>query len=84
MSSLCKKRVLFGQGFPSPLPRLPKRTMSNRLEILSMIHAVMIRIKNSANREQRFNLLDNVQILTDILQEVTIYEKNLIMDLDVD
>ena len=44
----------------------------------------MIRIKNSANREQRFNLLDNVQILTDILQEVTIYEKNLIMDLDVD
>ena len=58
--------------------------MSNRLEVLDMIHGVMSRIRNAASREQRFNLLDNVQILTDILQEVTIYEKNLIMDLDVD
>jgi len=58
--------------------------MSNRLNLLSMIHCVMIRIKNAPSREQRFNLLENVQILTDILQEVTIYEKSLIMDLDVD
>jgi len=49
-----------------------------------MIHCVMNRIKNAPSREQRFNLLENVQILTDILHEVTIYEKSLIMDLDVD
>jgi ribosomal protein S8 len=58
--------------------------MSNRLEVLSMIHGVMTRIKNAASREQRFNLLENAQILTDILQEVTMYENNLMMDLDVD
>ena len=49
-----------------------------------MIHGVMTRIKNAVNREQRFNLLENAQILADILQEVTMYEKNLLTDLDVD
>ena len=49
-----------------------------------MIHGVMSRIRNAANREQRFNLLENAQILADILQEVTMYEKNLLTDLDVD
>jgi len=58
--------------------------MSNRLEVLDMIHGVMTRIRNAANREQRFNLLENAQILADILQEVTMYENNLMMDLDVD
>jgi hypothetical protein len=58
--------------------------MSNRLNLLSMIHCVMIRIKNAPSREQRFNLLENVQILTDILQEITQYEHRLITDLDVD
>jgi ribosomal protein S8 len=58
--------------------------MSNRLEVLDMIHGVMTRIRNAASREQRFNLLENAQILTDILQEVTMYENNLMMDLDVE
>jgi hypothetical protein len=49
-----------------------------------MIHCVMTLIKNAASREQRFTLLDNAQILADILREVTMYEKNLLMDLDVD
>ena len=58
--------------------------MSNRSQVLSMIHGVMTRIKNAVNREQRFNLLENAQILADILQEVTMYEKNLLTDLDID
>lgn len=58
--------------------------MSNRVNLLSMIHCVMTKIKNAASREQRFTLLDNAQILADILREVTMYEKNLLMDLDVD
>ena len=58
--------------------------MTNRLEVLDMIHSVMSRIRSAANREQRFNLLENAQILADILQEVTMYEKGLLMDLDVD
>ena len=58
--------------------------MTNRLEVLNMIHGVMTRIKNSDCREQRFSLLENAQILTGVLQEVTLYEKNLLLDLDVD
>jgi len=58
--------------------------MSNRFQVLAMIHTVTTRIKNAASREQRFTLLDNAQILADILKEVTMYEKNLLMDLDVD
>ena len=44
----------------------------------------MSRIRNAASREQRFNLLENAQMLADILKEVTMYEKSLLMDLDVD
>ena len=58
--------------------------MTNRLEILDMIHGVMTRIKNAASREHRFTLLDNAHILAGILDEVTVYEKKLLMDLDVD
>jgi ribosomal protein S8 len=58
--------------------------MTNRLEVLDMIHSVMSRIRNAPSREQRFNLLENAQMLTDILKEVTMYEKSLLMDLDVD
>ena len=58
--------------------------MSNRTVILSMIGRVMTRIKNSECREKRFTLLDNADILAGILQEVIMYEKNLLMDLDVD
>jgi hypothetical protein len=58
--------------------------MNNRLEVLDMIHGVMSRVRNAASREQRFNLLENAQMLADILKEVTQYENSLIMDLDVD
>ena len=58
--------------------------MTNRLEVLDMIHGVMSRIRNAASREQRFNLLENAQMLADILKEVPMYEKSLLMDLDVD
>lgn len=64
--------------------RHPKRTMTNRGYLLDMIHGVMSRIKNAPSREQRFTLLDNAQMLADILKEVTMYEKSLLMDLDVD
>jgi hypothetical protein len=58
--------------------------MTNRFVILSMLGRIMTRIKNSDCRDQRFTLLDNADILAGILQEVTIYENNLLMDLDVD
>ena len=58
--------------------------MTNRFQLLDMVHTVMTRIKNAASREQRFTLLDNAQILADILKEVTQYEQRLITDLDVD
>jgi hypothetical protein len=58
--------------------------MTNRLDVLDMIHGVMTRVKRAVSRDQRFNLLENVQTLTVILKEVTMYEKSLLMDLDVD
>ena len=57
--------------------------MSNRQEVLDMISAVMTRIKNSSY-EQRFTLIDNVQLLSGILNEVTEFENGLLTDLDVD
>jgi ribosomal protein S8 len=57
--------------------------MSNRTEVLDMIHGVMSRIRNAASREQRFNLLENAQMLADILKEVTMYENSLLTDLEV-
>jgi len=58
--------------------------MSNRRHVLNLISHVMCKIKNAGDREQRFALLDNVQLLTDILKEVTTFETNLLMELDVD
>jgi hypothetical protein len=58
--------------------------MSNRFKVLGMISHVMSMIKNATNRDQHFNLLENAQTLTVILQEVVQYENSLIMDLDVD
>jgi hypothetical protein len=58
--------------------------MTNRFVILSMLGRIMTRIKTTDCRDQRFTLLDNADILAGILQEVTIYENNLLMDLDVD
>jgi len=49
-----------------------------------MISHVTTKIKNAPTREQRFTLLENVQILTVILQDVVQFENNLMMDLDVD
>jgi len=72
---------------PEPTSRLPrhiKTKMANRTEVLDMIHSVMSRVRNAPNREQRFNLLENAQMLADILKEVTQYENSLIMDLEVD
>jgi len=58
--------------------------MTNRIEVLDMIHGVMTRIRNAASREHRFTLLENAGILADILKDVTLYENNLLVDLDVD
>ena len=49
-----------------------------------MLGRIMTRIKTTDCRDQRFTLIDNADILARILHEVTIYENNLLMDLDVD
>jgi hypothetical protein len=58
--------------------------MFNRTHVLNIICSVIAKAKNSATCDERFILLENVQILSAILQEVTQYEQALIMDLDVD
>ena len=58
--------------------------MSNRAHVLDIICKLMAMAKNSATRDERFTLLENVQILAVILEDVTQYEKSLITDLDID
>jgi hypothetical protein len=58
--------------------------MTNRRHVLNLISHVMSKIRTAADREQRFTLLENVQILTDILKDVTAFETSLLTDLDVD
>lgn len=58
--------------------------MSNRGYVLDLIQSVMRRMKNADSRDQRFTLLDNVQILAGILQEVVQFEQSLLTDMDVD
>ena len=58
--------------------------MSNRRHVLNLISHVMHKVRSAGDREQRFTLLENVQILTDILKEVTTFETKLLMELDVD
>ena len=58
--------------------------MSNRQLILNTITRLMRHVKNSATHEERFTHLDNIAQLSNILQDVTLFEKSLIEDLDVD
>jgi len=58
--------------------------MANRAHVLDIICKIMAKAKNSATREERFDLLEKTQILAGILQEVTQYEQSLITDLDID
>lgn len=38
----------------------------------------------AANNEERFELIENVHILSDVLNDVTYFEDKLRLDLDVD
>ena len=41
--------------------------MSNRAQVLSMIHKIIANINKAGSREQRVNLLEKAQILAGIL-----------------
>ena len=58
--------------------------MSNRAQVLSMIHKIIANINKAGSREQRVNLLEKAQILAGILQDVTQYEQALITDVEID
>ena len=58
--------------------------MTNRRHVLDLISRVMGEIRTAADRDQRFDLLEKVQILTDILKDVTAFEAALLTDLDID
>jgi hypothetical protein len=58
--------------------------MSNRAEVLNMIGKILNRMKNTVAPDERITLIENVQILSSILKEVTNFECSLIAELDVD
>lgn len=58
--------------------------MSNRHLVLDFINRAMARVKLASTREQRFDLLENISVLSDILKDVTTFEQGLLADLDVE
>jgi hypothetical protein len=58
--------------------------MTSRTQLLSSISRLMKSVKNSGNYDERFELLDRVAHLSDVLQLVTNFEMKLVTDLDVD
>lgn len=58
--------------------------MSNRAQILKAISKLMAAVKNSGSTEERFTHLDNIALLSNILQDVTNFENKLISEIDVD
>jgi hypothetical protein len=58
--------------------------MTSRTQLLSSISQLMKSVKNSGSYDERFELLDRVAHLSDVLQLVTNFETKLVTDLDVD
>lgn len=58
--------------------------MSNRASIMKYIHRETLKVKNIASRDERFELLENIELLTSVLETVVNFENKLISDLDVD
>jgi len=44
----------------------------------------MVNIKNTDDREKRFDMLERIEILSEILRSVSNFESKLLTDLDVD
>ena len=58
--------------------------MTNRTQVLKFIHNVNVKMRVAPSLDERFDLLDNLSLLMQVLQEVTVYENKLTMDLDID
>lgn len=58
--------------------------MTMRTQILGYIHSLHSKVKMAGTREQRFDILENISVLQDILKDVTAFEKQLLAELDVD
>lgn len=58
--------------------------MSNRATLLKSISKLTAAAKNSATHEERFEHLETIALLGDILKSVTNFETKLLADLDVD
>ena len=58
--------------------------MTMRAQILGCIHKLHCKVKMAETREKRFEILEDIAVLSDILKDVTAFEASLIADLDVD
>jgi hypothetical protein len=55
-----------------------------KTQLMSSIHSLMMNIKNTDDREKRFEMLESIEILSEILRSVSNFESKLLTDLDVD
>lgn len=58
--------------------------MTMRSQILGYICKLNFKMKMAGTREQRFEILEDISLLQDILKDVTAFERQLMVDLDVD
>lgn len=48
------------------------------------IHCETIKVKTTASRDERFKLLENIELLVGVLETVVNFENKLMNDIDVD
>ena len=65
-----------------PLDTQVKMTM--RAQILGYIHKLHVNMRMAGTREKRFEILEDIAVLSDILKDVTAFETRLMAELDVD
>lgn len=58
--------------------------MTMRSQILGYICKLHFKVKVADTREQRFEILEDISLLQDILKDVTAFENQLVAELDVD
>ena len=58
--------------------------MTMRAQILHHIHKLHSKMKMAGTREKRFEILEDISLLQDILKDVTAFENQLLAELDVD
>lgn len=66
------------------LPSHQVAKMSNRAIVLGHIHKITMNIKMAGTHDERYEYIEKMGLLAEILSSVTAFERGLLSDLEVD